>query len=127
MLSVIPLYTNPAYYPQCTMLYRWWKYRKVASLNDDGVEQTDNEYSYHRRTIPPIAHLTNGGSQTSPPPPTGGGAADSKDKFGMGFISLTSKEKEAEDELAAELEEMVSGEGKGVEGERKGSWGVGGG
>lgn len=99
----------------------------MASLNDDGVEQTDNEYSYHRRTIPPIAHLTNGGSQTSPPPPTGGGAADSKDKFGMGFISLTSKEKEAEDELAAELEEMVSGEGKGVEGERKGSWGVGGG
>ena len=88
------------------MFRRWYKDSQNDQLH--GHEQTDSEYSYHRRTIPPIPGLNNGMStapENQPYPPVELKEVD--------YISERESEKEEEEEdedLKHDLGEMFSSE-----------------
>ena len=65
------------------------------------MEQTDQELTYQRRTIPPLPQLTNG-APSSPPPEEW-----QKDDLGLTDKELE-KDREAEEELQQEIRRMVS-------------------
>lgn len=82
------------------MFRRWYKDKRDEEL--DGVEQTDQELTYQRRTIPPLPQLTNG-TPSSPPP-------EEWQKEDLGFTDKErEKEREAEEEFQKEIRMMVRG------------------
>ena len=86
---------------QCGVFRRWHKYRQEDNL--EGFEQTDQELSFQRRTIPPLPHLTNGAPSSPLPAPEDGIKQD---------LSLAAWEKDKEAEAEAEAEfDQVSGTG----------------
>ena len=90
---------------QCGVFRRWYKFRQEDKA--DGDEQTDNELTYQRRTIPP---LTFNGAPSSSPPPEGTwswGKAGGKGEHEMSAKELE-KEREAQAELEQEFHAMVS-------------------
>ena len=76
------------------------------------MEQTDNEITYQRRTIPPLSF--NGVPSSSPgPEDTWGGGGMGKASGGKGEMEMMSpkeleKEQEAQAELQRDLHQMVS-------------------
>lgn len=64
------------------------------------MEQTDQELTFQRRTIPPLPQLTNG-APSSPPP-----WEQEKEDLGYSEKELD-KEREAEEEFQQELKSMV--------------------
>lgn len=64
------------------------------------MEQTDQELTYQRRTIPPLPQLTNG-VPSSPPP------EDQWEEQKKDLSKELEKEMEAEEEFQQEMREMV--------------------
>ena len=76
------------------MFRRWNKGRHQESYGD---EHTDSEYSFHRRTVPPIAGLTNGMSP----------ATDRNNNY-VELNNRLSAEKELDEEKIYDNEEKIN-------------------
>ena len=73
-----------------------------------GEEQTDNEYSYHRRTIPQISSVPATTNGTSTPPTPSAEVAGRQPPKKVDSLAMTEKEMEKEAEAERELEDMFS-------------------
>jgi len=107
-LQTLPVctYISSFYFSsQLEVCRRWYKGRQQDLMGD---EQTDNEYSYHRRAVPPITVIPTTTNGTSTPPTPAAEVASRQPHKKKDPMSITEKEMEKEAEAEREMQEMFT-------------------